>query len=82
MLGWGTVADPSELGLVVFVPLSFFRTVAVFQTLPETIMSASDTGGCCSTSSSRRRYKAAQLRPEMASQAMGSAVSHFVPGIG
>jgi hypothetical protein len=43
-----------QFGLAVFVTIRTSRTVAVSRTLPEIIISASDTGGCCSASASRR----------------------------
>lgn len=47
-------ANTVHIGRVIFVATSTPKIVAVFRTLPEIVMSASDTGGCCSASITRR----------------------------
>jgi hypothetical protein len=47
-------ASTSHIGLVIFVATSTPRIVATFRTFPEIVISASDIGGCCSASITRR----------------------------
>jgi hypothetical protein len=43
-----------QTGLIIFVATSTPKMVAVLRTLLEIVMSASDTGGCCSARIARR----------------------------
>src|SRR5664280_662720 len=66
-------------GLVIFVTISTSRTVAVLRTFPEIVRSASDTGGCCSASASRRLLTlwSCSASARIASRGMGDTASHF-----
>ncbi|ERR1039458_9470355 len=49
-----TQVAPGHIGLVIFVATSTPKIVAVLRTLPEIVMSAPDTGGCCPASIASR----------------------------
>jgi hypothetical protein len=51
---FGLIASRFQIGLGVLLATSTANIVAVLRTLPAIVTSASDTGGCCSASPSRR----------------------------